>query len=108
MRTLIRNLPHFFDGIRRAVSEFYRVLRPAGKLCLVLGNTRHCGITVPTAEITMELALRQGFRKVALHVRRQHSATQPQARDGLGQFTSGDTPSQYSYRDEYVLILRKP
>jgi ubiquinone/menaquinone biosynthesis C-methylase UbiE len=101
-------LPPFFEGIRRALSELYRVLRPAGKLCLVLGNTRHCGITVPTAEIATELALLQGFRLVALHLRRQHSATQPQARDLLGQFTSDEAPNQYSYRDEHVVILRKP
>jgi len=107
-RTLIRSLPPFFDGFRRALSEFSRVLRPRGKLCLVLGNTRHCNITVPTAEIATEIALMQGFRRVAIHVRRQHSATQPQARDALGQFTSDEGPSQYSYRDEYVVVLRKP
>jgi DNA modification methylase len=108
IKTLIRSLPPFFDGIRCALAELFRVLRPAAKLCLVLGNTRHCGITVPTAEIVTELALMQGFRPVAIHVRRQHSATQPQARDVLGQFTSDDTPTQYSYRDEYVLVLRNP
>jgi len=107
-RTLIRNLIPFFDNIRLALSELFRVLRPTAKLCLVLGNTRHCGVTVPTAEITMELALLRGFRTRALHVRRQHSATQPQGRDVLGQFTSDDEPSQYSYRDEYVVVLRKP
>lgn len=108
VRTLIRSLPPFFEGMRRALSEFFRVLRPAAKLCLVLGNTRHCGVTVPTAQISVELALLQGFRLVALHVRRQHSATQPQARDTLGQFTSEASPDQYSYRDEYVVVLRKP
>lgn len=108
VRTLIRSLVPFFDCIRRALSELFRVLRSEAKLCLVLGNTRHCGVTVPTAEVTMELAHMQGFRTVALHVRRQHSATQPQARDILGQFSSDDAPNQYSYRDEYVLVLRKP
>jgi DNA modification methylase len=108
LRTLLRSLPPFFDGIRRSLSELYRVLRPAAKLCLVLGNTRHCGVIVPTAEITTELALMKGFRPIAIHVRRQYSATQPQARDDLGQFTSDETPSQYAYRDEYVVVLRKP
>ncbi len=108
VKTLVRSLPPFFDGIRRALSEFFRVLRSRGKLCLVLGNTRHCGVTVPTAEIAAELALMQGFRPVAIHVRRQHSATQPQARDASGQFTSEERPDQYSYRDEYIVILRKP
>jgi hypothetical protein len=108
VRTLIRSLSPFFDGIRRALSEFLRVLKPNAKLCLVLGNTRHCGITVPTAEITTELAMLQGFHMVALHIRRQHSATQPQARNVSGQFTSDEAPSQYSYRDEYVLVMRKP
>jgi DNA modification methylase len=105
---LIRYSAPFFDGIRLAVAENYRVLRPGGKLCLVLGNTRHCGVTVPTAQITTELALMWGFRLVAIHVRRQHSATHPQARDDIGQFTSEESLSQYSYRDEYVIILRKP
>jgi DNA modification methylase len=105
---LLRFAAPFFDGIRLALAEYYRVLRKGGKLCLVLGNTRHCGVTVPTAQITTELALIKGFRMVAIHVRRQHSATQPQARDELGQFTSEDSLSQYSYRDEYVIVLRKP
>jgi len=108
VRTLVRSLFPFFDGIRQAVLELFRVLRPGGKLCLVLGNTRQCGLQVKTAEITTELALMHGFRKVGLHVRRQHSATQPQSRGILGQFTSSESPSQYSYRDEYVVILRKP
>ena len=108
VRTLQRSLVPFFEGLRRSTAEFYRVLRPGGKLCLVLGNTCQCGITVPTAEIAMELALRCGFGHVAVHVRRQHSATQPQARGVLGRFTSDDSPSQYSYRDEYVLVLSKP
>jgi len=108
VRTLIRSLPPFFEGLRCALSEFLRVLRPAAKLCLVVGNTRHCGITIPTAEITMELAMLQGFHLVAVHRRRQHSATQPQGRDGSGQFTSDDALSQYSYRDEYVVVMRKP
>jgi DNA modification methylase len=108
VRTLIRSLVPFFDGIRRSLCEVFRVLRPYGKVCLVLGNTRQCGLTVPTAEITVELALLQGFRIVAVHVRRQHSATQPQARNGAGEFTSDASPEQYSYRDEYVVVLRKP
>jgi DNA modification methylase len=108
VRTLIRNLVPFFTGIKDAVSELYRVLRPRGKLCLVLGNTRHCGAHVRTAEITMELALLAGFEPVAVHVRRQYSATQPQVRDNLGQFTSDDEPNQHTYRDEYVIVMRKP
>lgn len=105
---LIRSAVPFFDGVAGSLSEVFRVLKPSGKLCLVLGNTRHCGIVVPTAEIASELALYQGFDPVAIHVRRQYSATQPQARDNLGQFTSRESPSQYSYRDEYVIVLRKP
>jgi hypothetical protein len=105
---LVRHATPFFDGLRLALSEIYRVLCPAGKLCLVLGNTRHCGVTVPTAQITTELALMRGLDLVAIHTRRQHSATQPQARDDSGQFSSQESPSQYSYRDEYVIILRKP
>jgi len=108
VRSLVRSLPPFFSGMNRALSEFLRVLRPGAKLCLVLGNTRHCGVTIPTAEIATELALLRGFRLVALHIRRQHSATQPQARNFSGQFTSEDAPTQYSYRDEYVAVLRKP
>jgi hypothetical protein len=104
---LLRYAPYFFEGIRLAIAENHRVLRPGGKLCLVLGNTRHCGVTVPTAQITTELAVMRGFQLAAIHVRKQHSATQPQARDDQGQFTSEDALSQYSYRDEYVIILRK-
>jgi hypothetical protein len=56
----------------------------------------------------MELALMAGFHPVAVHVRRQYSATQPQVRDDLGQFTSDDEPHQHTYRDEYVIVMRKP
>jgi len=108
VRTLLRSLFPFFNGIRHALLELFRVLRPGRKLCLVLGNTRQCGLHVWTAEIATELALMNGFREVGLHVRRQHSATQPQSRGILGQFSSNESPSQYSYRDEYVVILRKP
>jgi len=108
VRTLIRNLVPFFTGIKAAVNELFRVLRPRAKLCLVLGNTRHCGVHIRTAEIAMELALLAGFQPVAVHVRRQYSATQPQVRDNLGQFTSEDEPNQHTYRDEYVIVMRKP
>jgi hypothetical protein len=108
VRTLVRSLVPFFSGLKTSVGELWRVLRSRAKLCLVLGNTRHCGVNIPTAEITMELALMAGFQPVSVHVRRQYSATQPQVRDKLGQFTSEDEPNQQTYRDEYVIIMRKP
>jgi DNA modification methylase len=108
VHALQRSIIPFFDGVNRALGELFRVLRPGGKLCLVLGNTRLCGVTVPTAEIASELALMHGFQLVAVHVRRQHSATQPQTRAASGRFTSEASPHQYSYRDEYVIVLRRP
>ncbi len=53
----------YFHGMHRAIHEMYRVVRPGGKIIIVVGDkNRICGIDIPTASLIETLALSSGLR----------------------------------------------
>jgi SAM-dependent methyltransferase len=52
----------FFDGMRKALGEWVRILRPNGQAVVVIGESnRICGIQVGLAELFSDLAESQGL-----------------------------------------------
>jgi hypothetical protein len=51
----------FFTGMAEAFTEMSRVLRPGGLAVTVLGDNRICGISIPTADLCVELAEASGL-----------------------------------------------
>lgn len=51
----------FFQEMKRNLEEVHRVLGKGGRYCVVIGNNTIRGISIPSHEIIMEIALDVGF-----------------------------------------------
>lgn len=61
----------YFNDILKVVQETYRVLRPGGHFCLVLGDSAPYGVHIPTGLLIGELGLAIGFQKFHVDELRQ-------------------------------------
>jgi len=60
-------VPLYFNDIFRVVGESYRILRPGGRFCLVLGDSAPYGVHIQTDRIIGELGLGIGFNKYSTY-----------------------------------------
>jgi ubiquinone/menaquinone biosynthesis C-methylase UbiE len=52
----------YFNDIVKVIRETYRVLRPKGKFCLVIGDSAPYGVHIQTEELIGKLGLAIGFK----------------------------------------------
>lgn len=60
-------LAAYFHDMAEVLANSLALLRPGGKLMMVLGDSAHYGVHVPTDEIVARLALAIGYRAPSLH-----------------------------------------
>ncbi len=99
---------NYFFEMQQCFEEMYRVLKPKGRACIVIGNTELRKIPILNAEVFVEIMLNLGFKIHKIIKRRIPSKVLPQTRDSkTGRFTSTSDSDRLAYAYEYILIMEK-
>jgi hypothetical protein len=89
--------------------EMYRILKPNGHACIVIGNTTFKEVKIKSAEVFFEMLLSVGFKEENVIKRSIPHKLIPAIRDKkTGRFTTlNNKNSKLVYPEEYILILKK-
>ena len=99
---------NYFLEMQESFREMNRVLKPKGKSCIVIGNTKLKGVEIPNAEIFTEIMTRLGFRTEKIIKREVPSKSLPQTRDSkTGRFAKAAEADRLSYKHEFIIIMEK-
>ncbi|MCS5707339.1 site-specific DNA-methyltransferase [Candidatus Berkiella cookevillensis] len=107
--SLSMDIANYFSDMRSAFGEMHRVLKPNGKICIIIGNTNMNGIEILNAEVAAEQMYRVGFRKVEFIKRLISNKLIAPWRDAkTGKFTTLSNPfKKRIYEHEYVVVMKK-
>jgi DNA modification methylase len=98
----------YFTEMRECFSEMWRVLKRGGYACIVIGNTRLCGVEVLNAQVFVEQMLSLGFELHEIILREIPSKILPRTRDQkTGKFAKVSEADYIAYPHEFILVLRK-
>jgi DNA modification methylase len=101
-------LSRYWQDMRSAYKRVFESLRPRGVACIVIGDTRHRGISIPNVAVTRALLSMIGFRVEGEILRTVANKSLPQSRNPrTGRFV-GSGPCRASYATESILVARKP
>ena len=99
---------NYFFEMQQCFEEMYRVLKPKGRVCIVIGNTELRKVPILNAEVFTEIMLNLGFKIHKIIKRRIPSKVLPQTRDSrTGRFTTTGEADRLAYPYEYILIMEK-
>jgi len=105
---LARNIKTFFVDMQTVFEESFRILKPHGRCCYVIGNTRLKSIDILNAQVFAESLQYAGFKLDRVIVREIPSKILPQKRDEkTGRFASCQTTGTQAYPIEYIVIGMK-
>ena len=100
-----KEIEAFFIDMQEVFDESYRILRPGGRCCYVIGNTKLKGVNILNAEAFAESLQRSGFKLDKLIKREIPLKILPQKRDEkTGRFASKDKADSEAYPTEYIVI----
>lgn len=104
-----REVHNYFADMYEIFNELYRVLKPDGKACIVIGNTQFKGVDILNAEVFVEQMQHIGFQVFDVIKREIPSKMLPSTRDSeTGQFAkTSDINLTLAYPTEYILIMKK-
>ena len=104
-----KEVANYFNDMQIVAAEMYRVLKPSGHTCIVIGNTTFLNIKIRTAEIFGEILTSVGFDLVKVIKRSIPNKLNPTIRDkDSGRFSKLENKnSQLVYPEEYILIAKK-
>jgi len=95
----------FFIDMEEVFDESFRILKPGGRCCYVIGDTRLKGVDILNAEIYAESLQHSGFKLDRIIKREIPSKILPQKRDEkTGRFASNDGADSEAYPVEYIVI----
>ena len=99
----------YFGAMAQVFAEMHRILKPTGKACIVIGNTKLKGVDICNAEVFAEQLGNLGFRLQDVIKREIPSKNLPSMRNGqTGRFTKiTDKNQMMVYPTEYILIAQK-
>lgn len=108
-RSLSQSVAGYFDDMKLAFSEMYRILKKGKKACVIIGNTELLGVPILNAQVATEQMLNIGFTKSKLIKREVSNKMITPWRDNeTGKFTGHTNPSKKrAYEYEYVLLMEK-
>ena len=100
-----REISAFFIDMEEVFDESFRILKPGGRCCYVIGNTRLRGVDILNAEVFGESLQHAGFKLDQIIKREIPSKILPQKRDEkTGRFASSDKADSEAYPTEYIVI----
>lgn len=98
----------YFFEMQECFEEMYRVLKPKGKACVVIGDTELKKVKIFNAEVFVEIMQNTGFKLFKVIKRPIPSKILPLTRDSKnGRFTSTKNADRLAYPFEYIIILEK-
>ena len=103
-----QEVKEFFCDMEEVLQESYRILKPGGKCCYVIGNTTLKGVEIQNAEVFAETMIQNGLYIEQIIKRLIPTKILPQTRDrSSGRFTSSGGATSEAYPTEYILIGTK-
>lgn len=108
-RPLAVDVGNYFSDMRKVFAEMYRILKPGGKACVIIGNTNMRGVEILNAEVAAEQMFHFDFKKVKFIKREVLNKLITPWRDmNTGKFTNFDNPAKRRvYGCEYVIVMGK-
>lgn len=99
---------NYFFEMQQCFEEMYRVLKPKGRACIVIGNTELRKVPILNAEVFTEIMINLGSKIHKIIKRRIPSKVLPQTRNSkTGRFTATGEADRLAYAYEYILIMEK-
>ena len=100
-----KEIEAFFVDMQDVFDESFRILKPGGRCCYVIGNTKLKGVDILNAEAFAESLQESGFKLDKLIKREIPLKILPQKRDEkTGRFASKDKADSEAYPTEYIVI----
>jgi DNA modification methylase len=100
-----KEIEAFFIDMEEVFDENFRILKPGGRCCYVIGDTRLKGVDILNAEIFAESLQHSGFGLDRVIKRKIPSKILPQKRDEkTGKFASNSNASAEAYPSEFIVI----
>jgi len=108
-KSLSTNVANYFADMKKVFNEMYRVLKPGGKACIIIGNTELRNIKILNAEVAAEQMLNIGFKKIDFIKREVPNKMITPWRDAkTGKFTGLKNPNKKrAYEFEFIIIMEK-
>jgi len=108
-RPLAIDVANYFLDMKKVFAEMYRILKPNGKACVIIGNTNLRGVEILNAEVAAEQMQAVGFHKIDFIKREIPNKMITPWRDiQSGKFTGMDNPFKTrAYEYEYVVVMEK-
>lgn len=104
-RKKAKEIEAFFVDMQEVFDESFRILKPGGRCCYVIGNTKLKGIDILNAQAFAESLQNSGFKLDRLIKREIPLKILPQKRDEkTGRFASNDKADSEAYPTEYIVI----
>ncbi|GAB4297114.1 MAG: hypothetical protein Kow0090_12310 [Myxococcota bacterium] len=105
---MARGVEKFFIDMQECFNETYRILKPGGRACYVIGNTVLRGIDILNAEVFVESMQYSGFLIDKVIKREIPSKILPQKRNAkTGKFAKNGEEDFHAYPTEYIVIGKK-
>ena len=105
---MAREVETYFVDMESVFDESFRILKPGGRCCYVIGNTQLKGVDILNAEAFADSLQHSGFALDRIIKREIPSKILPQKRDKkTGRFASNQDADAEAYPIEYIVIGRK-
>ena len=107
-KKMARNIEAYFIDMQEVFDESARILKPSGRCCFVIGNTKLRSVDILNAQVFAQNLDYSGLVFDRLIKREIHSKLLPQKRDEkTGRFASNDNADTEAYPVEYIVIGKK-
>ncbi len=107
-KKMSKEIEAFFTDMEEVFDESFRILKPGGRCCFVIGDTRLKGVDILNAEVFAESLQYSGFELDRIIKREIPLKTLPQKRDKrTGKFSGNDKANAEAYPVEYIVIGKR-